>query len=85
MMAATATLRELDAYAKARDLSVRLSISPAVAEKNKPTRLAYLALYDKRGAEGEELEGVFVAPKKPLDEAAALLLELVTRTPTPED
>ena len=84
------TLAELDAYAKRHGQSVRLSISPGgpVANRDRPTCLAYLALYDKPGKDAEEIDGVFI-PKKAnpyvLDEAASLLLEIVQRTPTPED
>lgn len=90
MTAERHTLAELDAYAKRHGHSVRLSISPGgpVARSDRPTCLAYLALYDKPGRDAEEIDGVFIPAKSNpyvLDEAASLLLELVQRTPTPED
>lgn len=91
MTAERHTLAELDAYAKRHGQSVRLSISPSrpvAGNEERPTCLAYLALYDKPGKDAEEIDGVFIPAKSNpyvLDEAASLLLEIVQRTPTPED
>lgn len=82
-------LAELDAHAKSRGWSLRMGIEPQgpVAHRDPPTRIAWVAVYDKPGKEGEELETVFIPKKKrtSMDDAAALLLELVQRIPTPED
>lgn len=80
-------LSELDAYAKRHGRTVRLAIHPgdAVAHKERPTRLSELAVYDGHGKDAQEVEAVYLQPGHTLDDAAGFLLELVKRTPTPED
>ena len=83
-----AHLRELDAYAKRHGLTLRLAIEPggpAAHNPDRPTRLSELALYEGAGKDAEEVEAVYLRPTHTLDDAAGFLLELVKRTPTPED
>ena len=82
-------LRELDAFARKYGFSVRLGIAPgglgSSAQKERPTRLAELAIYDGHGRDAEEIEAVYLQKGHTLDDAAGFLLELVKRTPAQED